>query len=475
MNSSGVVTRFAPSPTGALHIGGARTALFNWLFARARGGKFLLRIEDTDRVRSTPEATEAIVSGLRWLGIGWDGGMVSQHSRLGRHRSAADELLRSGAAYKCFSPPEEVAAFRDRAKAESRSPQFLSPWRGAPESSHPARPHCLRLKAPRDGRVAVDDAVHGRIQWENRLLDDMIILRTDGSPTYNFAVVVDDHDMAVTHVIRGDDHLSNTARQVHVYSAFGWAPPAFAHVPLILDENGKKLSKRTSAVGLEPYMDSGILPAAMRNYLARLGWSHGDDEFFTTEQAVSWFDLGGLRKSAARLDAKKLANLSGRHMAAAEDSSLLDDLERFRLRHGTPGLKQAVRNKALAAMPILKPRAKSLADLNSELAFIETARPVSVDAKAGKSLDDSGRSLLARLIPRLDSGAWTRESLDGAIRAASSDESVGFGRIAQPLRAALTGRSQSPSVIDVMLVLGRDESLARIQDAADLSAVTSPK
>ncbi len=465
MRSSKTVTRFAPSPTGALHIGGARTALFSWLFARGRKGSFLLRIEDTDRARSTPEAAEEIAAGLKWLGIDWDGEIISQHSRRSRHRAAADELLRSGDAYKCFSSAEEIAEARAKAGAENRGPPFISPWRDADESRHPDKPHCLRLKAPRSGSAVVNDLVHGQVQWENRLLDDMIILRTDGSPTYNFAVVVDDHDMGVTHVIRGDDHLSNTARQLHVYAAFGWDAPAFAHVPLILDENGKKLSKRTSSVGLDAYMKAGIPPAAMRNYLARLGWSHGDDEFFTTEQAVSWFNLKGLGKSAARLNAKKLTSLSRRHLAAADDADLLKDLERFRKMRGKPSFDSDARNRVLAAMAALKTRAKTYADLDSEVAFVEAKRPIPLEDKAWKALDADGRSRLTQLLPGLEAADWTREALDSTVRAACEQKSVGFGYIAQPLRSALTGKASSPSVIDVMLVLGRGESMERIRDA----------
>ncbi len=317
MTSDQIVTRFAPSPTGYLHIGGARTALFNWLYARGRGGKFLLRIEDTDRARSTPEATEAIFAGLRWLGLDWDGEAVSQFSRVERHQEAAAQMLAGGTAYRCYATKEEIDAAREAAKAEKRAPVFHSPWRDKGPEDWPDAPYTVRLKAPREGEVVVEDAVQGRVAWKADQIDDLILLRSDGTPTYMLAVVVDDHDMGVTHVIRGDDHLTNAARQSVILRGLGWDVPVFAHIPLIHGPDGAKLSKRHGALGVEAYRDMGYLPEAMRNYLARLGWAHGDDEFFTDAEAQSWFDLPQIGKSAARFDFGKLENLNGQHMPAS--------------------------------------------------------------------------------------------------------------------------------------------------------------
>ncbi len=467
VSSSEIVTRFAPSPTGFLHIGGARTALFNWLFARSRGGRFLLRIEDTDRVRSTAEATEAIISCLRWLELDWDGDPVSQWSQRNRHKSAAESLLRAGAAYKCFSTVEEIAGAKARAKAARRSEIFRSPWREATASDHPDQPHSVRLKLARSGSTVVTDTVHGSVEWQNETLDDMIILRSDGSPTYNFADVVDDHDMAVSHIIRGDDHLSNTARQVNVYKAFGWSLPSFTHVPLILDENGRKLSKRSGDLGLESYRDAGFLPDAMRNYLVRLGWSFGDNELFSTEQAVSWFSLDGLGKSAARLDRRKLEYLSGQYLAAAEDGKLLSGLEKFRRRRGCNPFDPAKRSRVLAAVPVLKKRAKTLAELDSQLGFVLADRPITVENKAKKALSETGVGYLKRLMPDLESAKWTPEGLEDVMNSACEREKVGFGRIAQPMRSALTGSAASPGIVDTMMILGRTECIGRIGDVAD--------
>lgn len=463
MNLSHVITRFAPSPTGMLHIGGARTALFNWLFARAKGGKFLLRIEDTDQARSTSEASEAIIKGLTWLGIDWDGDVIYQRSRQDRHRAMAEKLLADGAAYKCFCSPEEIEELRRAAR--KRNSRFVSPWRDADEATHLDKPYCLRLKAPVNGTTVVDDTVYGQIQWDNQTFDDLVILRTSGIPTYNFAVVVDDHDMGVTHVIRGDDHLTNTAKQIHVYSAFGWNIPEFSHVPLILDEGGKKLSKRTSSLGVDHYRVIGIPAVAMRNYLTRLGWSHDNDEFFTTEQAVAWFDLGGLRKSAARLDMKRLINLSKRHLAAVDDNvELLNELNRFRQLQGESEIG-AHQGQTLAAIAVLKVRSRTFADLNAGLAFVEAKRPLTYGAKALALLDDSGKAYLSSLIPLLKKTDWSRVSIDESIQAICTQYSVGFGQVAQPIRSALTGQTSSPSVIDIMLILGRDETIGRIEDA----------
>ena len=365
-----VVTRFAPSPTGYLHIGGARTALFNWLYARHTGGRFLLRIEDTDRARSTPEATEAIYDGLRWLGLDWDGAAISQAERAPRHAEVAAEMLARGTAYRCWSSVEEIAAFREQARAEGRPPLFRSPWRDADPATAPDGPFVVRLKAPREGETVVEDLVQGTVTWKNETLDDLILLRSDGSPTYTLAVVVDDHDMGVTHVIRGDDHLTNAARQTLIYRAMDWPVPIFAHIPLIHGPDGAKLSKRHGALGVEAYRDMGFPPEAMRNYLARLGWSHGNDEVFTTEQAIGWFDLTHLGKAPARFDFGKLENLSGQHIRAADDADLLAQVEDFIALQKKPPLTELQRRQMLQAMPGLKERARTLPQIIDMASFI---------------------------------------------------------------------------------------------------------
>jgi glutamyl-tRNA synthetase len=468
-----VVTRFAPSPTGFLHIGGARTALFNWLFARhhakyGSGGTFLLRIEDTDRSRHTPEATEAIFAGLKWLGLDWDGEAVSQFSRVARHAEAAAEMLARGTAYKCFATRDEIDAFRAQAKAEGRPPLFLSPWRDAAPATHPAgTEYTVRLKAPREGKVVVDDQVQGTVSWDASTLDDLILLRSDGTPTYMLAVVVDDHDMGVTHVIRGDDHLTNAARQTLIYLGLGWDLPVFAHIPLIHGPDGAKLSKRHGALGVEAYRDMGYLPAAMRNYLARLGWSHGDNEFFTTDQAVEWFSLDHVGKSAARFDFAKLENLNGQHIRATPDADLVTAVTGVIATQHKPPL-DATRLAMLAqAMPGLKERAKTLVELIENSHYITSDRPFKPEEKAAKHLADDAPEMLARLTVRLQNARqWTAGSLEEIIRAFAEDEQLKLGRIAQPLRVALTGRVVSPGVFDVMETLGRDETLARLGDVA---------
>ncbi len=466
-----VVTRFAPSPTGFLHIGGARTALFNWLYARHTGGKFLLRIEDTDRARSTPEATEAIFAGLRWLGLDWDGEAVSQFSRLERHAEVAREMLERGGAYRCYATQAEIDAFRDAARAEGRPPLFRSPWRDADPLTWPeGAPYTVRLRAPREGETVIDDKVQGRVTFRNETLDDLILLRSDGVPTYMHAVVVDDHDMGVTHVIRGDDHLTNAARQTLIYRALGWETPVFAHIPLIHGPDGAKLSKRHGALGVDAYRDMGFLPEAMRNYLARLGWSHADDEFFTTEQAVSWFDLGHLGKAPARFDLTKLAHLSGQHIRAGDDAALLAEVEDFLASQDMPSLTEARRSAMLKAMPGMKERAKTLLELIEMGRFLMIGRPVEPDAAAVKLLASAPSGMLARLTSRLQQASWTASDLESCVRDFASDEGLGLGKVAQPVRAALTGRSISPSVFDMMTILGREESLARLADAASETA-----
>ncbi|MCC1480387.1 glutamate--tRNA ligase [Roseibaca sp. Y0-43] len=467
MSDTPVVTRFAPSPTGYLHIGGARTALFNWLYARGRGGKFLLRIEDTDRERSTPEATEAILKGLTWLGLDWDGEPISQFDRADRHAEVAHQMLAAGTAYKCFATQDEIEAFREAARAEGRSTLYRSPWRDADPATHPDAPYVVRINAPLEGETIIRDQVQGDVRIRNDQLDDMVLLRSDGTPTYMLAVVVDDHDMGITHVIRGDDHLNNAARQMLVYSAMGWDVPIWAHIPLIHGPDGKKLSKRHGALGVEEYQLMGYPAAAMRNYLARLGWSHGDDEFFTDSQAMEWFDLGGIGKSPARLDFKKLDHLTGLHMSAADDAALLHELQAYRAAKGDAPFADAQLALLQDAMPLVKDKAKGFDQLLEKAQFALASRPVEQDEKAAKALDDVSRGILRELTPRLQTATWSRTELEESVSALAQEHGLGLGKLAQPLRAALAGRMTSPSVFDMMLVLGRDESLARIKDATE--------
>lgn len=463
--SDPVVTRFAPSPTGFLHIGGARTALFNWLYARGRGGKFLLRIEDTDRARSTPEATEAILKGLTWLGLDWDGEAISQFERAPRHTEVAHAMLARGHAYKCFATQEEIEAFREAARTEGRSTLFQSPWRDADPASHPDAPHVIRLKAPRSGETVIEDAVQGRVVFRNDQLDDMVCLRSDGTPTYMLAVVVDDHDMGVTHIIRGDDHLNNAARQAQVYQAMDWPVPVFAHIPLIHGEDGKKLSKRHGALGVEDYQRMGYPAAALRNYLARLGWSHGNDEFFSDAQALEWFDLSGINRAPARLDLKKLDHLTAQHFSTMEDAATLQELMLYLAAIGAEPLTKAQETGLLRAMPLVREKAKSYGQIIEKAHFILANRPLDQDAKAAAALNDVSRGILSELTPQLQSASWTRERLEAIVSACAATHELGLGKLAQPLRAALAGRMVSPSVFDMMLILGREETLARLADA----------
>ena len=464
--ASEVVTRFAPSPTGFLHIGGARTALFNWLFARGRGGKFLLRIEDTDRERSTPEATEAILTGMAWLGLDHDGEVVSQFARAERHAEVANQLLAEGKAYKCFASQDEIQAFREAAKAEGKSTLYRSPWRDAPESEHPDAPYAVRIKAPREGQTVIRDTVQGDVTIQNAQLDDMILLRSDGTPVYMLAVVVDDHDMGVTHVIRGDDHLNNAARQMMIYEAMGWPLPTYAHIPLIHGPDGKKLSKRHGALGVEEYQKMGYPASGMRNYLARLGWSHGDDEFFTDAQAQAWFGTEGIGKSPARFDFKKLENLCGQHIAATDDAALLQEIKEFLTVTGQAAPTSEEEALLISAMPCLKERAKTYPELLDKAAFIFAKRPIRPEEKALKNLDAVSRGILAELTPHLQGATWSREGLEEVMNSFAASHDMKFGQLAGPLRAALAGRAATPSVFDMMLVLGRDATTARIEDAA---------
>ena len=464
--SAEIVTRFAPSPTGYLHIGGARTALFNWLYARGRGGKFLLRIEDTDRARSNPEATAAILQGMSWLGLDHDGDVISQFERADRHAEVAYEMLTAGKAFKCFATQDEIEAFRETARAEGKSTLYRSPWRDADTSTHPDLPYVVRVRAPEGGTMVISDEVQGDVKIGHDQLDDMILLRSDGTPVYMLAVVVDDHDMGVTHVIRGDDHLSNAARQMMVYQAMGWDVPVFAHIPLIHGPDGKKLSKRHGALGAQEYQLMGYPAAGMRNYLARLGWSHGDDEFFSDVQAKEWFDLSGIGKSPARFDTKKLEHLCGQHIASSDNAALQNELLDFLAARGDDLLDDATIALLSAAMDSLKERAKTFPELLEKAQFIFAKRPIVPDEKASKALDTVSRGILNALTPQLQTASWTRDALEAVTADFAEANDTKFGKMAGPLRAALSGRVVTPSVFDMLLVLGKDESLARISEAA---------
>ncbi len=471
--SQQIVTRFAPSPTGFLHIGGARTALFNWLYARKHGGKMLLRIEDTDRERSTKEAMEAILDGLRWLGLHWDGEVVYQFTRAQRHREVAEELLAKGAAYRCYASARELDEMREKAKAEGRPPRYDGRWRDRDPSEAPldVKP-VIRLKAPRDGETVIEDAVQGRVVFPNKDIDDFVLLRSDGAPTYMLAVVVDDHDMGVTQIIRGDDHLTNAARQKHIYEAMGWSTPAFAHIPLIHGADGAKLSKRHGALGVDAYREMGYLPAALRNYLARLGWSQGDKEFFTGAELIEAFDLAQVHRSPARFDFVKLENMNGHYMRATPDEELIEILiDSLPYLKGGAGVAERLdeRKKAqlLASMSGLKARAKTLNELLDGAKFLFADRPLPMEAKAEQLLGQGGRERLAALTPRLAAlPAWTAAATESVVRETAESLSLKLGDLAQPLRAALTGRTTSPGIFEVMEVLGREESLARLADQA---------
>ncbi|WP_336486637.1 glutamate--tRNA ligase [Methylobacterium nigriterrae] len=471
--SSAVVTRFAPSPTGYLHIGGARTALFNWLYARRFGGRMLLRIEDTDRERSTQGAIDAILDGMRWLGLDWDGDVIYQYARAARHREVAESLLASGNAYHCYATPEELAAMREAARAEGRPMRYDGRWRDRDLAEAPAgiKP-VIRLRAPTDGETVVDDGVQGRVTWQNRDLDDLVLLRSDGNPTYMLAVVVDDHDMGVTHVIRGDDHLTNAARQSQIYQALGWDVPTMAHIPLIHGSDGAKLSKRHGALGVDAYRDLGYLPAALRNYLVRLGWSHGDQEVFSTGEMISAFDLKSIGRSPARFDFAKLENLNGLYIRNSQDTALVDAIETVLPTIGAERglaapLPPDLRAKLTSAMPGLKERAKTLVELIDSAYYLYAPRPLALDEKALGLLSNEARARLAAILPVLEAlPEWSPAATEGAVRHFAEGAALKLGQVAQPLRAALTGRTTSPPLFDVMAVLGRDESLARLRDQA---------
>jgi glutamyl-tRNA synthetase len=464
-----VVTRFAPSPTGYLHIGGARTALFNWLFARHHGGRFLLRIEDTDRKRSTPEAIEAIVSGLRWLELDWDGETVHQFARMERHAEVARQLLADGRAYRCYCTPEELEAMRQQARAEGRRKLYDGRWRDRDPAEAPAGvAPALRFKAPDSGETRIADLVQGPVTVANDQMDDMVLLRADGTPTYMLSVVVDDHDMGITHVIRGDDHLTNAFRQYHLYRALGWDVPAFAHIPLIHGPDGAKLSKRHGALGVEAYREMGYLPEALRNYLLRLGWSHGDEEVISTEQAVHWFDLDAVGKAAARFDFAKLDNLNGHYLRAADDGRLLDLLCPFLEELPGAAVDEAGRRRLLAGLPGLKPRAATLRDLAENAAFYLREPPLPMTDKAAKLLTPEARALLAELRSALEGqDDWDEPGLEAAVRSFAETRGLKLGTVAQPLRAALTGSTASPGLFEVMAVLGRAQCLARVASVCE--------
>jgi glutamyl-tRNA synthetase len=466
-----VVVRFAPSPTGFLHIGGARTALFNWLYARGRGGKMLLRIEDTDRERSTKAAIDAILDGLDWLGIQWDDQTIYQSARAARHRQAAEQMLQAGHAYRCYCTSDELAAMREDARAKGRTRLYDGRCRDRDSATVPAgTPSVIRLKAPLTGETVIEDQVQGRVTWQNENLDDLVLLRSDGNPTYMLAVVVDDHDMGVTHIMRGDDHLTNGARQKQIYEALGWMVPVMAHIPLIHGPDGAKLSKRHGALGVDAYRAMGYLPAAMRNYLVRLGWAHGDQEIFSTEEMIAAFDLPQIGRSPARFDFAKLESINGHYIRHMADADLLAEIERV-LPHLAGGAELAakltpeLRAMLIAAMPGLKERAKTLVDLLASARYLFADRPLALDDKAAYLLTNESRTLLGEIAQELAAvEPWSTAATEQAIRAFAERKGIKLGSVAQPLRAALTGRTTSPPIFDVLAVLGKSESLGRLRD-----------
>jgi glutamyl-tRNA synthetase len=475
-----VVTRFAPSPTGFLHIGGGRTALFNWLYARGRGGKMLLRIEDTDRERSTQAAIDAILDGLTWLGINWDGETVFQFARAARHREVVEELLAKAHAYRCYASPDELTQMREAARREGRAKLYDGRWRDRdPNEAPPGVKPAIRLKAPLTGETVIEDQVQGRVVWQNENLDDLVLLRSDGTPTYMLAVVVDDHDTGVTHIIRGDDHLTNGARQKQIYDALRWTVPVMAHIPLIHGPDGSKLSKRHGALGVDAYRAMGYLPAALRNYLVRLGWSHGDQEIFSTEEMVAAFDLPQIGRAPARFDFAKLESLNGHYIRQSGDAELLEAIDRL-LPHIAEGsvlaakLTPRLREQWLTAMPSLKERAKTLLDLIDGAHFLQADRPIPLDDKANALLTAEAKALLHDVAAELAVvEPWGAETTEQAVRTFAERKGAKLGAVAQPLRAALTGRTTSPGIFEVLAVLGKAESLARIADQVHLEEAQS--
>lgn len=459
-----VVTRFAPSPTGFLHIGGARTALFNWLFALRHKGTFRLRIEDTDRQRSTNEAIEAILDGMRWLGLEWNDEVVYQFARAERHAEVARQLLEKGHAYHCYTSPEELEEMRDKQRAANLPMRYDGRWRDAPASDQrPNVPPVVRIKAPRTGETIIRDKVQGDVRFGNDVLDDFVLLRSDGTPTYMLSVVVDDHDMGVTHIIRGDDHLTNAARQRQIIDAMGWPEPVYAHLPLLHGEDGQKLSKRHGALGIHEYRNLGYLPEAMRNYLLRLGWSHGDEEMIPTEKAIEWFNLESIGRSPSRVDFKKLDNLNGHYMRLASDERLADEVLRLNAsKH--PQVAPDARAKLVTAMPGLKERAKTTVELATSAEYIFATRPLVVEPAAAKLLSPDARAMLGRLVVLYEQTDWNAAVLEAATKVFAEAEKIKLGSVAQPLRASLTGKTTSPGIYDVLMVLGKAESLARIKE-----------
>ena len=464
MSEQQVITRFAPSPTGYLHIGGARTALFNWLYAKANNGKFLLRIEDTDRERSTPEATTALLKGLEWLGLDYDGNVYSQFERANRHRIVALEMVKSGHAYKCFSTIDEINAYRDQAAKDKNPLPFQSPWRDADPESFPDAPFVIRLKSPKNGGIVIKDKVQKKVSWAASSFDDLIMLRSDNSPTYMLAVVVDDHDMGVTHIIRGDDHLINAGRQSLIYDAMNWKIPEFAHIPLIHGEDGKKLSKRHGATGIHEYAALGYMPEAIRNYLCRLGWSHGNDELFSTADAINWFDFSGIGKSPSRLDFKKLNNVSAHHIKASSNEMVSNDLFAYAKEIGIE-ISENNKLKITKSISLVRDKSKTLCDVLDKCHFIFTALPIDFDEKSLINLNSVSIGILKQLTPLLSDATWTSEYLEALAREFADSHEIGLGKIGMPLKAALSGKINSPSAFGMMEILGREESLARINSA----------
>jgi len=463
-----VVTRFAPSPTGFLHIGGARTALFNWLFSKHHGGRYLLRIEDTDRARSTKEAIDAILDGLSWLGLHWDGEPTMQFARAGRHADVAREMLAKNQAYYCYSTPEELEAMRQKARAEGKPIRYDGTWRDRdPKEAPTGIKPVIRLRAPLDGETVVEDLVQGTVTVQNAQLDDMVLLRGDGTPTYMLAVVVDDHDMGITHVIRGDDHLNNTFRQIQVYRAMSWDIPRFAHIPLIHGADGAKLSKRHGALGVDAYRDMGFLPEALRNYLLRLGWGHGDDEIIPTEKAIEWFDLVNVGRAASRFDMDKLTNLNAHYLRQMPDAELLPLVRPFLEKAIGGKLEGELEQRVLRGLNGVKQRSRTLVELADNLKFYALRGTIALDAKAAALLTPDNKILLGALVPILESASeWSEPALESAVKAFAESRGVKLGSVAQPLRAALTGGTVSPGIFEVLAVLGRTDSLSRIKASA---------
>lgn len=458
-----VVTRVAPSPTGSMHIGTARVALFNWLYAKHTGGKFLLRIEDTDRERSTDAAVQVILDGLAWLELEPDEPPVFQFARANRHREVVASLLEAGRAYRCWMTVEELAAEREIARAAGRA--IRSPWRDSAPPQGTNLPHVVRFKGPLEGETLVEDMVKGPVRFRNLELDDLVLLRSDGAPTYNLAVVVDDHDMAITHVIRGDDHLSNTARQTLLYQALGWELPAFAHLPMIHGEDGAKLSKRHGAQAVSEFADMGYLPEAMRNYLARLGWGHGDDELFTDAQAIEWFDVKDVVKAPARLDWNKLGHVNNHYLRAADDDRLAGLVIQAMYRNGAD-IPENVESRLLAVIPLVKEGAKTIIDLEGLCRFALAHRPLHIDEKSRALLTDPTRERLGRLAIHLaEESDWTPPTLTARLRSFADSEGVGLGKFGGALRATLSGGLPAPDLASALTALGRAESLGRIEDA----------